>query len=69
MRQVIKPKDIQEYFGKKSRMSFKMMKEMRTRFNKNSKQPITIDEFCCFYNVDREAVEKIVQMNDLKNNE
>lgn len=50
-RQVIKARDIQHFFGKQERQSFKMMAEMRTYFQKEKHQPITVTEFCTYYKV------------------
>lgn len=51
-RQVIKARDIQNFFGKQERQSFKMMSEMRKYFHKEKHQPITIKEFCTYYKVE-----------------
>jgi hypothetical protein len=66
MRQVIKPTDIQEYFGKKTRMSFKMMSILRKNFGKTIYQPITVDEFCEFYAVTKESVIEVMRQCDLR---
>jgi|LakMenEpi03Aug12_release.lakeMendotaPanAssembly.Ray.scaffolds.fasta_scaffold822964_2 hypothetical protein len=50
-RRVIKAKDIQNFFGKGTRMSFKMMKSLREEYKKKPHQPITMDEFCNYYGV------------------
>lgn len=50
-RRVIRAKDIQYFFGKGERMSFKMMKTMRQELNKKPYQPITISDFCDYYGV------------------
>lgn len=55
-RQVIKARDIQNFFGKQERQSFKMMAEMRVHFNKDKHQPITVNEFCTYYKVDPKDV-------------
>lgn len=64
MRQVIKPSDIQTYFGKKTRMSFKMMHMLRTHFGKTNQQPITVDEFCEYYGVSKESVHQVMIYTD-----
>ena len=53
-RQVIRAQDIQIFFGKGERMSYKMIAEMKKHFNKERHQPITIDEFCSYYKVKKE---------------
>ncbi len=50
-RRVIKAKDIQHFFGKGERMSFKMMKSLRMEYNKKPHQPVTMEEFCNYYGV------------------
>jgi isochorismate hydrolase len=61
MRQVITAKDIQIYFGKKPSMSFKMMSQMKKDLRKLKHQPITIVEFCQYYNVEKEGIEKCIK--------
>lgn len=60
-RQVIKPMDIQNFFGKRERQSFKMMAEMRAHFAKKPFQPITVTNFCDYYGT--EASELYVAMH------
>lgn len=66
MRQIIKTKDIQVYFGKKYSMSFKMLTNMKKDLGKSKHQPITIKEFCKYYNVDEESICKSILENDNK---
>ncbi len=60
MRQVVTAKDIQCYFGKKESMSFKMMRQMKKDLGKQNHQPITITEFCQYYNVEKEGIIEII---------
>lgn len=53
-RQVITARDIQLFFGKGQRMSYKMIADMRKHYNKQKHQPVTIDEFCNYFKVKRE---------------
>ena len=71
MRQVITAKDIQLYFGKKESMSFKMINQIKKDLKKLKHQPITIAEFCQYYNVEKEGIEdciKEVEKNKQKAN-
>ncbi len=61
MRQVITAKDIQIYFGKKPSMSFKMMSQMKNDLGKLKHQPVTIKEFCQYYNVEKEGIETCIK--------
>lgn len=61
MRQVITAKDMQLYFGKKESMSFKMMSQMKKELGKKKHQPITISEFCEYYNVDKVGIEACIK--------
>jgi hypothetical protein len=63
-RQVIKARDIQNFFGKKERQSFKMMNEMRKHFAKKPFQPITISNFCEYYNVKPQEISEAMQATD-----
>lgn len=64
IRQVIKARDIQNFFGKKERQSFKMMAEIKRVLNKKTFQPITIDDFCEYYNVKPEGLRRAMQATD-----
>ncbi len=64
IRQVIKARDIQNFFGKKERQSFKMMAKIRIDLSKKSFQPITIDDFCEYYNVKPEGLQMAMQATD-----
>lgn len=64
MRQVITAKDIQIYFGKKPSMSFKMMSQMKKELGKKKHQPITITEFCEYYNVEKEGIVDIIEKTE-----
>ena len=63
-RQVVKARDIQNFFGKKERQSFKMMGELRKHFLKKAHQPITIGDFCQYYNVKSEELNCAMQATD-----
>jgi hypothetical protein len=56
-RQVVRASDIQLFFGKGERMSYKMMQELRKYYGKEKHQPVTIKEFCDYYKVTREDYE------------
>jgi hypothetical protein len=64
-RQVVKARDIQYFFGKQERQSFKMMAEMRMHFNKEKHQPITVTEFCAYYKIN--PIELSDSMNETDN--
>lgn len=64
IRQVIKARDIQNFFGKKERQSFKMMAGIRKALSKKTFQPITIDDFCEYYNVKPEGLRMAMQATD-----
>lgn len=75
-RQVIKARDIQLFFGKQERQSFKMIAEMRAYFQKEKHQPITVTEFCTYYKVNpkelyvamKETEEFKLEIADRRNN-
>jgi len=64
-RQVIKPMDIQNFFGKRERQSFKMMAEMRKRFKKEDHQPITVTNFCEYYGINPSELHEAMKATDL----
>ncbi|WP_333696562.1 hypothetical protein [Flavobacterium sp.] len=63
-RQVITARDIQLFFGKGQRMSYKMIAEMRKHFDKEKHQPVTIEEFCTYFKVKREEVYQAILMGN-----
>jgi hypothetical protein len=63
-RQIIKASDIQIYFGKSQSTSNKMLREIRKTLNKVRYQPITIKEFCGYYNVSVDEVIETILLND-----
>lgn len=64
VRQVVRNQDIQNYFGKKRGMAQKMMTEMKKHFGKEKYQPITIQDFCEYYNVEKESFIESLQAAD-----
>ncbi len=64
-RQVIKARDIQNFFGKRERQSFKMMADMRAHFAKKSFQPITVTNFCDYYGIQPSELYESMQATDL----
>lgn len=67
MRQIVKAKDIQKYFGKKESMSFKIIKTIKKELHKKNHQPVTIDDFCNYYGVTKDSISQIIEENDAKN--
>ncbi len=59
-RQVIRASDVQDFFGKRERMSYKMIAEMKRHFKKKRHQPITFNEFCEYYNVTKEELRESI---------
>lgn len=68
IRQVIKARDIQNFFGKKERQSFKMIADMRKHFVKKPFQPITVGEFCEYYGVKPEELNSSMTATDESDN-
>ena len=56
MRIVIYAKDIENITGRKERTARKLLAEMRTHFNKERGDFITIDEFCLYTGIKPELV-------------
>ncbi|MGL2964096.1 hypothetical protein ACSVH2_09795 [Flavobacterium sp. RSB2_4_14] len=69
-RRVIKAKDIQYFFGKGERMSFKMLQQMRFDLSKKKHQPITISDFCSYYKVNEiEVIQSIEVAQEIEKKE
>ncbi len=64
-RQVIKARDIQNFFGKRERQSFKMMADMKKHFKKLKPQPITVSNFCEYYGIEACEIHEAMQATDL----
>lgn len=64
-RQVVKARDIMYFFGKQERQSFKMMAEMKKHFNKKNHQPITVNNFCDYYDIAPDEFNSALQATDI----
>ncbi len=64
-RQVIKARDIQNFFGKRERQSFKMMAEMKRYFRKEKHHPITVTNFCEYYAINASEIHEAMHATDL----
>ena len=65
VRQVIRATDIMNFFGKKDRMSYKIMATIRKQLGKKPRQPITISEFCDYYKIkETDLIHSIINAND-----
>lgn len=60
VRQVIYASDIQNFFGKGQRMAYKMIADMKKYFKKKPHQPITIQNFCEYYGIERQDIENSI---------
>ncbi len=63
-RRVIQVSDIQSFFGKKKRMAYKMIAEMKRHFKKKRHQPITFTEFCEYYGTTEEELTKSILISE-----
>ena len=63
-RQVITARDIQLFFGKGQRMSYKIIADMRKHYVKQKYQPVTIDEFCEYFKVKREDLLNAIRLGN-----
>lgn len=64
-RQVIRATDIMNFFGKKERMSYKIMATIRKSLGKAPRHPITIREFCIFYKMEEiDVINSILNAQD-----
>lgn len=64
-RQVVKARDIMYFFGKQERQSFKMMAEMKKHFKKKKHQPITVTNFCEYYDIAPSDFNSAIQATDM----
>jgi hypothetical protein len=60
-RLVIHTKDIQRITGQSERRSRSFLKRMRTHFNKQAHQYITIEEFCLYSGLNPEEVATLIK--------
>jgi hypothetical protein len=54
-------KDIQIITGKSERTCRKIMEQIRKLHNKQKHQPLTIEEFCNYLDLNKEDVKKIIK--------
>ena len=64
-RQIIRARDLQNFFGKQERQSYKMMADMRAHFGKLPFQPITVSNFCEYYGIKACELLEAMQETDL----
>ena len=57
----IYPKDIQLITGKSERWGRDIIKKIKTRFNKEDHQLVTIDELCIYLGIEPETVRKLLR--------
>jgi hypothetical protein len=57
----IYPKDIQLITGKSERWGRDIIKKIKTRFNKEEHQLVTIDELCIYLGIEPETVRKLLR--------
>ena len=57
----IYPKDIQLITGKSERWGRDIIKKIKTRFNKEDHQLVTIDELCIYLGIEPETVKKLLR--------
>lgn len=67
MRQVVEPRDVELFYGKSMCASYKFLQRIRKKLGKDSRAPITIEEFDAYcalrYN---STIATIIQMRDKK---
>lgn len=68
-RQIIKAKDIQKLFGKKTRASFSILSKLRVELKKEKHHQISISDFCTYYNIDRHETAEIIHRYDCEEQE
>ena len=65
-RQIIKAKDIQKLFGKKTRASFSILSKLRADLKKEKHHQVSISDFCAYYNINKEETAAIIHTYDLE---
>jgi len=50
-RRVIRASDIEIFFGYSTRQARRYLKDIREEYNKEKHQPVTVAEFCEYFNV------------------
>lgn len=64
-RQIVKAADVQVATGKSKSASAKMLRTVKGKINKEKYQPVTIDDFCSYYGLDKQPIIDIIINNDL----
>ena len=57
----IYPKDVQIVTGKSERWGREIIKKIKSKFNKDEHQLVTIDEFCIYFGLDSSTVKQLLR--------
>jgi hypothetical protein len=60
-RRVIRVEDLEKFFDIKSRAAYARMADIRVCFNKKKHQPITINCFCKYYDIEEQEFLLVVK--------
>ena len=63
-RQILKAIDIEVAFSKSKSASAKMLRTVKEKLNKEKHQPVTIDDFCTYYGLEKQHLIDIIISND-----
>jgi len=63
-RQILKAIDIEVAFSKSKSASAKMLRTVKMKLNKEKHQPVTIDDFCTYYGLEKQHLVDIIISND-----
>lgn len=58
----IYPKDVQIVTGKSERWGREIIKKIKTKFNKEEHQFVTINEFCTYYGLEENKVKQLLRL-------
>lgn len=60
---VIHAREVAEVFGCTAKTACNKLNAVRAAYNKSPKQPVTIREFCNYFNMDYDEVIKVLDMS------
>jgi hypothetical protein len=58
---ILYPKDIQVITGKSYYTSYKLLRRIKNRLNKSSKQVVSVEEFCAYMGLKVREVEAVLR--------
>jgi hypothetical protein len=60
-RVAIYPRDVQNILGKANRTAHRIINNIRRKYRKEKKQPVTLPEFCAYFQMEEDVVRRFLE--------